>query len=238
MMTIEEAIVGRYSARAFLPKPVPRELIERILRIAGRAPSGSNAQPWKVWVLDGAVKAEIARDLAERYDRGQVKKREFNYYPQSWREPYLGRRRACGWGLYGKLGIGRADKDLMHAQHRRNFLFFDAPVGLIFSIDRDLEIGSWLDYGMFLQSIMVGARQFGLESCPQAAFLIFHDVLQQRLGIPPEEMVVCAMSLGYADPRAKVNSFTPERVPTGEFMIFVESLSPPAPSAHDDGGGS
>jgi nitroreductase len=224
MMTVEEAIAGRQSIRAFLPKPVPRALIERIVAIAGRAPSGSNVQPWKVWVLNGAVKAEIARDLADRYDRDAVSKREFNYYPVQWREPYLARRRACGWGLYGTLGVGRADKDRMHAQHRRNFLFFDAPVGLIFSIDRDLELGSWLDYGMFLQSIMVAARSFGLATCPQAAWLIFHDVLQRRLGIPADQMIVCGMSLGYPDPDDKVNTFTPDRMPVSEFVTFVETL--------------
>ena len=224
MMTVEEAIAGRHCFRAFLPRPVPRELIERILRIAGRAPSGSNVQPWKVWVLDGAVKEEIGRDLADRYDRGEVSEREYNYYPENWREPYLARRRACGWGLYGLLGIGRADKDRMHAQHRRNFLFFDAPVGLIFSIDRDLEQGSWLDYGMFLQNVMIAARPFGLETCPQAAFLIFHDVLQKRLGIPSEQTIVCGMSLGYPDPTDKVNAFTPDRMPVEEFVTFVEDL--------------
>jgi nitroreductase len=226
MMIVEEAITGRRCIRAFLPKPVPRELIERILLIAGRAPSGSNVQPWKVWVLDGAVKEEISRELADRYDRGQVSKREYNYYPENWREPYLARRRACGWGLYGTLGIGRADKDRMHAQHRRNFLFFDAPVGLIFSIDRDLEQGSWLDYGMFLQNIMIAARPFGLETCPQAAFLIFYDVLQKRLGIPPEQTIVCGMALGYPNLEDKVNTFTPDRMATSEFVTFVEELQP------------
>jgi nitroreductase len=224
MMTVEEAITGRCSTRAFLPKPVPRELIERILQIAGRAPSGSNVQPWKVWVLDGTVKQAISRELADRYDQGNVKEREYNYYPVDWREPYLARRRACGWGLYGTLGIGRQDKDRMHAQHRRNYLFFDAPVGLIFSIDRDLEQGSWLDYGMFLQSIMIAARPFGLETCPQAAFLIFHDVLQKRLGIPPEQTVVCGMALGYPDRSEKVNTFTPGRMAVNDFVTFVEHL--------------
>ena len=224
MITIEEAISGRRSVRAFLERPVPHELILNLMRIAGRAPSGSNVQPWKVWVLEGALKAEVARDLADRYDRGAVTPREYNYYPEKWREPYLARRRACGWGLYGTLGIGRAEKEKMHAQHRRNFLFFDAPVGLIFSIDRDLELGSWLDYGMFLQSIMVAARQFGLETCPQAAFLIFYDVLQRRLGIPAEQQIVCGMSLGYPDPAAKVNAFSPERMPAEDFVTFVSQL--------------
>jgi nitroreductase len=224
MMTVEEAITGRQSIRAFLPKPVPRELIEKIMTIAGRAPSGSNVQPWRVWVLEGAVRDELCRDLVARYDRNEVKEREYNYYPVKWREPYLARRRACGWGLYGTLGIGREDKGKMHAQHARNFAFFDAPVGLIFSIDRDLEQGSWLDYGMFLQSIMVAARSFGLETCPQAAWLIFHDVLQRRLGIPDTQMIVCGMALGYADPAEKVNTFTPDRIPAKDFVTWVGEL--------------
>ena len=223
-MTVEEAITGRRSIRAFLPKPVPRALIERIMTIAGRAPSGSNVQPWRVWVLEGAVRDEICRELVARYDRNEVGAREYNYYPVNWREPYLARRRACGWGLYGTLGIGREDKTRMHEQHARNYTFFDAPVGLIFSIDRDLEQGSWLDYGMFLQSIMVAARAFGLETCPQAAWLIFHDILQRRLAIPDTQMIVCGMALGYADPSDKVNTFTPDRMPAAEFVTWVEEL--------------
>jgi nitroreductase len=226
MMTVEEAIAGRRSIRAFLPKPVPRELIERVLTTAGRAPSGTNVQPWRVWVLEGAVRDEICRDITSRFNRGDTGKREYDYYPVKWREPYLARRRACGWGLYGTLGIGREDKGKMHAQHARNYAFFDAPVGLIFSMDRDLERGSWLDYGMFLQSIMVAARQFGLETCPQAAWMSFWDVLQRRIGIPPEQTVVCGMALGYPDPDAKVNTFTPDRMPASEFVTFVPRLNP------------
>jgi|SRR5581483_4785082 len=225
MMTVEEAITGRRSIRAFLPRPVPRELVERVLLIAGRAPSGSNVQPWKVRVLEGAVRDEICRDFTGRYDRGEVSKREYNYYPEKWRDPYLARRRACGWGLYGTLGIARGEKERMHAQHARNYCFFDAPIGLIFTIDRDLELGSWLDYGMFLEAIMVAARPFGLETCPQAAWLVFHDVLQRRLRIPPEETIVCGMALGYPDPDAKVNTFTPERMEAGEFVTWVEELA-------------
>ena len=228
MMTVEEAIVGRHCYRAFLPKPVPRELIARILGLAGRAPSGSNIQPWKVWVLDGAVKDAVSRELAGLYDAGKREPREYNYYPVKWREPYLARRRACGWGLYGVLGIGRGDKDKMHAQHRRNFLFFDAPVGLIFSIDRDLELGSWLDYGMFLQNVMLAARPFGLETCPQAAFLDFSRVLQKRLAIPAEQTIVCGMALGYPDRDDKVNAFSPERIGVEQFVTFVEEVSGPA----------
>src|SRR4029079_14759618 len=151
MMTVEEAIIGRRSIRALLPKPVPRELVEKILLIAARAPSGSNIQPWKVWVLEGKARDDIVREICEGYDKGFEGHWEYRYYPHDWREPYLARRRACGFGLYNTIGIPRGDKLRMREQHGRNYTFFDAPVGLIFSIDRDMEIGSWLDYGMFLQ---------------------------------------------------------------------------------------
>lgn len=226
MLTVEEAVAGRYSARAYLPDPVPRPLVERILTAAGRAPSGSNIQPWRVWVLQGAVKDEIVRDLMALHNDHVPEAWEYSYYPTKWREPYLGRRRACGFGLYATIGIAKGDKQAMHAQHGRNFTFFDAPVGLIFSIDRDMEIGSWLDYGMFLQSIMVVARQFGLETCPQAAFGLRHELLQKRLAIPAEQMVVCGMSLGYPDPDAKVNGFRTDRIPLSDFTTFVETLAP------------
>ncbi len=159
MMTVEEAIAGRRSIRAFQKdKPVPRDVVEKILRTAGRAPSGSNIQPWKVWVLTGAKKDQLSAEILARHAAGDDGQREYNYYPVKWREPYLARRRACGFGLYKTLGIGREDKQRMHAQHARNFSFFDAPVGMIFTMDRDMEIGSWLDTGMFLQSIMIAAR--------------------------------------------------------------------------------
>jgi nitroreductase len=223
-MTIEDAIRGRKSTRAFLKKPVPRELIARILETAGRSPSGSNIQPWKVWVLDGEAREQLVRDLLERYDTSGEGKREYNYYPVNWREPYLARRRACGWGLYSTMGITREDKKGMHAQRRQNYEFFGAPVGLMFSIDRDMEIGSWLDCGMFLQSIMVAARQFGLETCPQAAFCSFHEVIQKRIGIPQSEMLVCGMALGYPDTSAKVNTFTTEREPLETYVRWVDKL--------------
>jgi nitroreductase len=223
-ITVEEAIRGRKSTRAFLKKPVPRELIARILETAGRAPSGSNIQPWKVWVLQGEARDQLVRDLLHRYDTSGEGKREYNYYPVNWREPYLARRRACGWGLYSTMGITRENKQGMHAQRRQNYEFFGAPAGLIFSIDRDMELGSWLDCGMFLQSIMVASRQFGLETCPQAAFANYHEIIQRRLGIPETEMVICGMALGYADSAAKVNTFTTEREPIETYVRWVDKL--------------
>ena len=182
-------------------------------------------QPWQVWVLQGAVRDEICREAVGRYDRGEVGQREYNYYPVKWREPYLARRRACGWGLYGTLGIGREDKDRMHAQHARNFAFFDAPVGLVFSIDRDLEKGSWLDYGMFLQSIMVAARAIRPRDLPAGRLAhLLRPAAAPPAASRPTQTVVCGMALGYPDPDDKVNAFTPERMPVAEFVTFVEGL--------------
>lgn len=223
-MTVEEAITGRRSIRAFLPKPVPRPLIERILTIASRAPSGSNAQPWRVWVLEGEAKETLARDLHDRYMRDEPGHDDYFYYLDAWREPYLARRRATGWGLYGVLGIVKGDRAAMRAQHARNFLFFDAPVGLMFTIDRDLGLGAWLDCGMFLQSIMIAAREMGLETCPQAAFCRYHRVIEQRLGIPSDQVLVCGMALGYADPEANVNRFRTEREPLSVLAKFFDRL--------------
>jgi nitroreductase len=223
-ITVEEAIRGRKSTRAFLKTPVPRDLIARILETAGRAPSGSNIQPWKVWVLDGGAKDQLVRELLERYDTVGEGKREYNYYPVNWREPYLARRRACGWGLYSTMGITRENKQGMHAQRRQNYEFFGAPVGLMFSVDRDLELGSWLDCGMFIQSVMVAARQFGLETCPQAAFASYYEIIQKRLGIPATEMLICGMALGYPDTSAKVNTFTTEREPIETYVRWVDKL--------------
>ena len=169
---------------------------------------------------DGATKEAVCDELTGLYDAGKVGPREYEY-PE--REPYLARRRACGWGLYGALGISRGEKDKMHAQRRRNFQFFGAPVGLIFSMDHELGQGSWLDYGMFLQNIMIAARPFGLETCPQAAFVEFREVLQQRLRIPPEQTIVCGISLGYPDLDEEVNSFVPERIKIEEFVTWVET---------------
>ncbi|MFV0297569.1 MAG: nitroreductase [Hyphomicrobiaceae bacterium] len=223
-MTVEEAIRGRQSIRGFLKTPVPRDLIKRVLETAGRAPSGTNIQPWKIYVLDGRVRDEVTARMCKSYDTEPEPAREYNYYPMKWREPYIGRRRACGWGLYGTLGITRENKDGMHQQRRQNFEFFGAPTGLIFTIDRDMEVGSWLDTGMFIQSVMVAARQFGLETCPQAAIANYHELLTRCLGIPGTEQVVCGMALGYPDPEAVVNTFRTEREPVDVIATFVDDL--------------
>jgi nitroreductase len=221
-MDVAEALATRSSKRAFLDRPVPRETVERILALAGLAPSGSNIQPWQVQVVSSAVRDRICQDVtrAAREERGQHH-REYNYYPEPWREPYLSRRRACGWGLYGLLGIRKGDREAGERQELRNYQFFGAPVGMFFYIDRDLQPGSWLDYGMFLQSIMLLARDFGLDTCPQAAWAHFHRVVAAHLSPPAGQMLVCGMALGYADPADPVNAFRPERLPVAEYARFL-----------------
>lgn len=221
----EYLLMSRRSVRAFLPIPVPREQIEAILAVASRAPSGSNVQPWKVYVLQGDARQALSGKLIAAFDDPQEAARhseEYAYYPRQWAEPYLSRRRKIGWDLYGLLGIGKGDKARMHAQHRRNYQFFDAPVGMIFTIDRIMERGSWLDYGMFLQSLMLAARAHGLDTCPQAAFTPFHRIIAAHLALPPGEMVVCGMALGYEDKTAVENRLETERSPLSEWVRFMD----------------
>lgn len=218
---VEQAIVSRQSIRAFLPTPVPRETVERILTAASYAPSGSNMQPWKVRVVTGAVKDRLIAAVTKEHDAGRIQERDFKYYPAPFPEPYLTRRRATGWGLYRALGIEKLDKEGMHRQHGRNYLFFDAPVGMVFTIDRSLELGSWLDYGTFIQNIMVMARGLGLHTVPQAAWCAFHATVKEILEIPEDEIVVCGLALGHADPDAVVNTFRPKREPVEVFTKFL-----------------
>jgi nitroreductase len=222
---VDDALRTRRSVRAFLPTPVPRETVQAILEVAARAPSGTNTQPWKVHVLTGPSKAALSAAIKAAYDDPAERARhteEYAYYPTEWRSPYIDRRRKVGWDLYSLLGIGREDKLRMHAQHGRNYDFFGAPVGLMFSIDRVLQQGSWLDYGMFLQSIMVAARGRGLDTCPQAAFTQYHRIISAHLALSEHEMVVCGMSLGHADPAAVENTLHTEREPVTGFARYLE----------------
>lgn len=222
---VDAAITSRHSMRAYLPTPVPRETVEQILAVASRAPSGTNTQPWQVHVLTGDAKARLSRRIRAAYDDPAERARhseEYAYYPTEWVSPYIDRRRKVGWDLYGLLGIGKADKARMHEQHGKNYDFFGAPVGLIFTIDRLMRQGSWLDYGMFLQNVMVAARARGLDTCPQAAFTQFHRLIADELALPESRMVVCGMALGHADPNAVENTLVTEREPVAGFARFLE----------------
>jgi nitroreductase len=218
--TVDEAIVSRRSVRAFLPDPVDEATIRDILEVASRAPSGTNMQPWRVYVATGGTRERISRAILDSGLRAEKARGEYKYYPDKFFEPYYGRRRAVGYALYGRLGIGKRDVDQMRAQHDRNFVFFDAPVGMIFTIDRRLNQGSWVDYGMFLQNIMVAARARGLHTCPQAAFAPYHQQIRPVLGITEEEIVLCGMALGYEDASKPENDLRTDRAPLEEWATF------------------
>ncbi len=226
---VDQAIISRQSIRQFLENPVPRETIRRILEVASRAPSGTNTQPWKVAVLQGDALSSLCAKVCTAHDTLRANpelagdfKEAYNYYPEKWTSPYIERRRENGWGLYSLLGIGKADKDAMHAQQQRNFQFFDAPVGLIFTLDSTLERGSLIDSGMFLQNIMVSARGHGLHTCPQAAWNRFAKIILPHIGAAEGDMLVCGMALGFSDEAALVNTFRTPRVPVSEFVTWLE----------------
>ena len=224
-----DAITSRHSVRAFTSKPVARDLVHTLLDTARRAPSGTNTQPWQVYVLQGQSRDILVTQVCTAHDAVRAHpelaatyREPYDYYPEKWQSPYIDRRRENGWGLYGLLGIGKGDKDKMHAQHQRNYRFFDAPVGFMFTIDRVLGRGSLVDYGMFLQSIMVGARSLGLHTCPQAAWNGFSNIILPHIGAGPDEMLVCGMALGYADESQVVNTFQTPRVEVAEFTRWLD----------------
>ena len=221
-LSADEALRTRRSVRAFLPQPVPRSEVEELLALASRSPSGSNIQPWKVHVFSGALKQRITGTILDALDRDGPGpyKREWNYYPVNWREPYLGRRRKIGWDLYGLLGIPKGDFERTEQQRRQNYEFFGAPVGMIFTLEEDLEIGSWLDLGIFIGSLSIAARGRGLDTCPQAAFADFHTLIRPILGIPESQIIICGMALGYADPDATINRLATERVGLEHYASF------------------
>lgn len=219
--TVDEAILRRRSVRAFLPTPVAPETLMEILQLAGHAPSGTNIQPWKAYVLQGQRKTGLSEKILAAFndpEEAETHQDEYGYYPKEWFSPYIDRRRKVGFDMYKLLGIGKGETARMHEQHGRNYLFFDAPVGLIFTIDRKMQQGSWMDYGMFLQTLMLAAKGRGLDTCPQVSFAKFHRIIGEHLQLPENEMFVCAMALGYADPEAPVNQLKTERAPLAEWV--------------------
>ncbi len=222
---IDDNIRARRSIRAFLPQPVAKQDLLDILNVASRAPSGTNTQPWQVHIVTGAKKQAITDEILSIFKNPELLKEhteEYNYYPAKWVDPYLARRRKVGFDLYGLLGIGKEDKDKMQQQGARNYQFFDAPVGVFFTIDRVMQQGSWFDYGMFVQNVMLAAKARGLDTCPQAAFTQFHRVIAQHLNLKPEQQLVCGMSLGYADLSKVENTLVTEREPAENFTQFLE----------------
>ena len=223
---IDQIIRSRRSIRAFTSQAVDNELLKNILETASYAPSGTNTQPWKVYVVTGKTKDKICNavievientrqnpELAEQYQE------TFRYYPTEWVSPFIDRRRQNGWALYGLLGIQKGDKDKMHAQHLRNYRLFDAPVGLFFTLNKVLGDGAKLDTAMFMQNIMLSAKSHGLDTCAQAAWNKYHRIVLPLLGAD-DEILISAMALGYADKDNVVNTLTPPRAGIDEFTVW------------------
>ena len=220
-MHVDEAIRSRKSVRRFLPTPVPAAVVSHILNVAARAPSGNNVQPWRVYVVAGERRDKLCDAIVEAAsgdpDRHQP---EYAYYPTSWFEPYLERRRRCGFGLYATLGIARDDTAARERQMLRNYTFFDAPVGVLVTLDRRLNTGSFMDVGMFIQNILVAARAQGLHTCAQAAFAWFHKIAREQLPMNDSEILLCGIALGHEDLDAPENAFITERAGLDEFVSF------------------
>jgi nitroreductase len=220
-MKVSEAVATRKTIRAFKPDPVSRETIEQILTLASRAPSGGNLQPWKVYVVTGEARAELIRRVAERRKTKALGEApEYSIYPPALSEPYKTRRFKIGEAMYGALGIPREDKMARLGFFSKNWEFFGAPVGLIITIDRQMQQGQWADVGMFLQTIMLLAREHGLHTCPQEAWAVWHRIIREFLSVPENEMVFCGMGIGYADEAHPVNALVSDRVPLEEFVSF------------------
>ncbi len=221
---VEAALLSRRSVRGFLPRPVPQALIERLLALAARAPSGTNVQPWHVHVLQGDALRRFSEALvAAHFTDPQPSAPDYSYYPAEWRDPYLARRRKVGWDLYGLLGIAKGDKEAARRQHGRNYTFFGAPVGLIITFDRDMGYGAFMETGMFLQALMIAARAHGLDTCPQAAFVPYAPIIREQLGLGDDQLVACGMALGYADPDEPANQLVTEREPVSSFTTFLDA---------------
>lgn len=219
MPRVVEAVTGRRSVRRFLDRPVANETVRQILQEASRSPSGTNSQPWLVHVVTGAARDRVCRDVTQAAMAGEAKQ-EYPYFPDDAGEPYLGRRRKVGFDLYALYGVARNDIEGRKRAMLMNFEFFGAPVGLFFCMERKLFYGSWLDLGMFMQSVMVLARGHGLETCPQEAWNHYGPTVHKSVGIPDDLVIVSGMALGYEDKTAKANTLVTERVPVEQFTTF------------------
>lgn len=222
--TVADALLSRHSVRAFQPRAVPREQVERLLELASRAPSNSNVQPWHVHVLSGRSKRSLTSAILEAYDTsGRVALREYPYQPppDRWCEPYRTRRRAFGESLYsGALGIPPDDARRRECHHRRNYDFFGAPVGLILTVSRHPLQSALIDAGLFLQALMLAARAEGLDTCAEASFIDFYPVIRRALRIGHDQLIVCGVALGFADPDHCLNRLRTTREPVSKIATF------------------
>lgn len=221
-MDINEAIRNRASIRAFEDRAVPRDLIYDILDVARWAPSGKNTQPWQVVVISGETKQKIGDAMVAARESEQASNPDYKYYAEHLADPYRSRQKACGFALYGALGIERGQKERRVAQWMKNYHGFGAPVELLFFVDAILEKGSWLDLGMFIQNVMLAARARNLETCPQAAMAEYPDIVRGILKLPDSLSLVCGVAIGFPDRDHPVNNYRTERDSVDVFTNWFE----------------
>ena len=221
-MNVIDALQQRKSTRAFLPQPVDKEKIITILQVARHAPSGTNAQPWQVAVVSGKKKTELAKAMENAFRENGQGSMDYHYYPLEWHEPFKKRRVTCGAQLYAALNIERHDKERRLEQWVANYRAFDAPVVLFFFLDPTMQKGSFLDFGMFIQSLMLAAVEEGLGTCAQASLGQYPELVKDFLGYGRETILLCGMALGYEDKDAPVNNYRTEREEVEIFTRFFE----------------
>lgn len=221
-MDIASAITQRRATRAFLNKPVDRNSIQSVLKLASHSPSGVNSQPWHVCVVQGSTKTKLSEQILAAREEDIKPNPDYQYYPLNWTEPYKTRRTKTGLAMYQALNIGLKDYDKRNEAWNRNYTFFGAPVGLIITIDKSLEKGSWLDLGMFIQNILLAAKAFDLDTCPQASIAEYPDIIRSALNLPDMSSIVCGIALGYADKSSPVNNFELSREPVENFTQWYE----------------
>ena len=221
-MNIIDAIKQRHSTRAFIDKPVTTETIEMLLDAARFAPSGVNTQPWQVAVLSGASKLRLQKQLEDAFRSGAKSDADYRYYPHEWREPFKSRRRACGLQLYESMAVSMDDSDKRADLWAANFRAFDAPVMLLFFMDGIMQTGSFMDYGMFMQNLMLAALEYGLATCPQASLAEYASIVKQALDYPADSILLGGMALGYEDTTARINSYRTPRQAVAEFTRYFD----------------
>jgi nitroreductase len=216
-----ELIRSRHSMRAFLPTPVPREIVAQVLQAAAHAPSSKNTQPWQVVVLTGKAQTDLSGVMCALFDQGIEEPPDYEYTPNPWPEGFLERARECGYGLFALKGIERKDRVARKAHDRENFTFFGAPLTLIFHLSAPAERGMFLDMGLFLQNVMLGLWAHGIGSCPQFSLTSYSETIRQQLGLDGR-LIVCGLSAGYPDPEALVNTYVPPRLPLDAYVRWIE----------------
>lgn len=222
-MDVFEAVSSRMACRWFLDKPVDSSVIKELIRGASRAASDGNMQPWNIYALTGEPLAEFKHKVAEFVENNDLSKleTEFPMVPDNLKEPYLHRKFRQGEQLYGALDIDRDNGAARLEQRKRGYRFFNAPVGLFVTIDRDLGPSQWADLGGYINTLAILARGYGLDTCPQLSWLRLHRLIGEFLKLPARQMLYCGMGIGYRDPDNPVNRYRSERADLGEFCSFL-----------------